>query len=113
MATTILLPATDYPHIAIEAGHEPHIQGHRIRVLDIVAARDLGGYTPEEIAGTVYSQLSLAEVYSALAYYEDHRSEIDAASAAEVEAVANFQRQHPELVGRASMANHRLRDSAS
>ena len=86
MATTILLPATDYPHIAIEAGHEPHIQGHRIRVRDIVAARDLGGYTPEEIAGTVYSQLSLAEIYSALAYYEDHRSEIDA-----------WQRRHSEL----------------
>ena len=93
--------------------HEPHVQGHRIRVRDIVAARDLGGYTPEEIARTVYLQLSLAEVCSALAYYEDHRSEIDAASAAEAVAVSKFHKQHPELVGRASMAKQRLRDSAS
>ena len=99
MATTMKLSSTDYPHIAIEAGRAPHLQGHRIRVRDIVAARDLGGYTAEEIARTVYPQLSLAEVYSALAYYEDHRSEIDAASIAEADVVANFQRQHPELVG--------------
>ena len=58
-------------------GGEPRIADHRIRVRDIVAARDLGGFTPEEIASSVYPNLSLAQVYSALAYYEDHREEID------------------------------------
>jgi uncharacterized protein (DUF433 family) len=35
-------------------GGEARIAGHRIRVRDIVAARDLGGLTPEEIAATIY-----------------------------------------------------------
>ena len=56
---------------------EPRIAEHRIRVRDVVAARDLGGYTPEEIAASVYPSLTLAQVYAALAYYEDHRAEID------------------------------------
>jgi len=71
---------TEYVHIVCTpgvVGSEPRIAGHRIRVRDIVAARDLGGLTPEEIAASVYPELTLAEVYSALAYYEDHHDEID------------------------------------
>jgi uncharacterized protein (DUF433 family) len=37
-------------------GGEARIDGHRIRVRDIVAARDLGGLTPEEIAASVYPE---------------------------------------------------------
>jgi uncharacterized protein (DUF433 family) len=44
-----------------------------MRVRDIVAARDLGGMAPEEIAANVYPALTLAQVYAAWAYYEDHR----------------------------------------
>jgi uncharacterized protein (DUF433 family) len=74
------------------------VAGHRIRVRDIVAARDLGGLTPEEIAASVYPDLTLAEVYAALAYYEDHRDEIDAEFAGESRFVEDFLRQHPGLV---------------
>jgi uncharacterized protein (DUF433 family) len=49
-------------------------------VRDIVAARDFAGLTPAEIAANVYPDLTLAQVYAALAYYEDHREEIDRAS---------------------------------
>ena len=79
-------------------GGEPRLKGHRIRVRDIVAARDLGGCTPEEIAGTVYPQLTLAQVYSALAFYEDHPKEIDQAARNEARFMEEFQRRHPELV---------------
>lgn len=79
-------------------GGEPHIAGHRIRVRDIVAARDQGGFTPEEIAASVYPHLTLAEVYSALAYYEDHRQQIDSAMRSEAQSIAQFRRQYPELV---------------
>ena len=47
---------TEYSHIVRTpgiVGGEPRIEGHRVRVRDIVAARDLGGLTPEEIAATV------------------------------------------------------------
>jgi len=92
---------TEYAHIVCTPGivaGEPRIAGRRLRVRDVVAARDLGGFTPEEIAATIYPDVSLAEVYAALAYYEDHREEIDRAARYEAGAVDEFRRLHPELV---------------
>jgi uncharacterized protein (DUF433 family) len=91
---------TDYVHIVRTpgvVGGEPRIAGRRIRVRDIVAARDLGGLTPEEIAANVYPELSLAEVYSALAYYEDHHAEIEQAARRESWFVRRFLKVHPQL----------------
>ena len=81
-------------------GGEARIDGYRIRVRDIVAARDLGGLTPEEIAANVYPELRLAQVYSALAYYEDHRDEIDQAMHNEARFVEQFLHDHPQRVCR-------------
>ncbi|MEW6301247.1 MAG: DUF433 domain-containing protein [Thermodesulfobacteriota bacterium] len=92
---------TEYVHIVRTPGvmgGEPHIAGRRIRVRDIVAARDLGGLAPEEIAATVYPELTLAEVYSALAYYEDHHDEIEQAARRESQFVKRFLKAHPQLV---------------
>lgn len=75
---------------------EPRIDGHRIRVRDVVAMRDFRGYTPEEIAATAYPQLSLAQVYAALAYYEDHRAEIQKLAEREAAFVKQFQREHAD-----------------
>jgi uncharacterized protein (DUF433 family) len=91
---------TEFAHIVRTpgiVGGEPRIADHRIRVRDIVTARDLAGYSPEEIAGTVYPDLTLAQVYAALAYYEDHRDEIDLASQSEANAADAFLRSHPDL----------------
>jgi uncharacterized protein (DUF433 family) len=57
---------TQYSYIVYTpgiVGGEARIDGYRIRVRDIVAARDLGGLTPEEIAANVYPELTLAQVY--------------------------------------------------
>ena len=58
----------------------------------------LRGYSPEEIAGSVYPELTLAQVYAALAYYEDHRDEINEAGEAEAATAAEFVKSHPDLV---------------
>ena len=63
-----------------------------------MVARDRGGMTPEEIASSVYPGLTLGQVYAALAYYEDHREEIDRAFEVEARVVEEFRREHPELV---------------
>ncbi len=63
-----------------------------------MVARDRGGFTPEEIAATVYPSLTLAQVYAALAYYADHREEIERAFEDEARSVEEFRREHPELV---------------
>ena len=69
---------TPVQHIAIIpglAGGQPHIAGHRIKVRDIAFWHEHRGMSPDEIS-TAYD-LDLAEVYAALAYYFDHREEID------------------------------------
>jgi len=57
-------------------GGRPCIAGTGIRVLDIVAAMLFHDQTPAEIA-EAYA-LSLAQVHAALAYYYEHKAEIDA-----------------------------------
>ena len=56
-------------------GGRPHIAGTRITVADIVIMHLRMGQSLEEIAGRY--DLDLADVYAAMAYYYDHRSEID------------------------------------
>lgn len=65
-------------HIEIESGTvggKPHVAGHRITVQNIVIWHDWVGLSVDEIASTYH--ISLADVYAALAYYHDHRDEID------------------------------------
>ncbi len=57
------------------AGGKPRIAGHRITVQNIVIWHERIGKSVDEIAAEY--DLTLADVYAALAYYYDHRSEID------------------------------------
>jgi uncharacterized protein (DUF433 family) len=59
------------------AGGKPRITGRRITVQNIVIWHERMGLNADEIA-TAYD-LTLADVYAALAYYYDHRIEIDEA----------------------------------
>ncbi len=70
------MQATD--HISIDpetcSGH-PRVAGTRIRVSNIVLWTEQGK-SPDEIVAN-YPQLSLADVYAAMAFYFDHREEMD------------------------------------
>jgi len=57
------------------AGGKPRIAGHRIKVQDIAIWHERLGRSADEIAAEY--DLPLASVYAALAYYFDHRAEID------------------------------------
>jgi uncharacterized protein (DUF433 family) len=61
------------------AGGRPRIAGHRIRVQDVVIWHQDMRMTAKEIASDY--DLTLADVHAALAYYYDHREEIDKAIA--------------------------------
>jgi uncharacterized protein (DUF433 family) len=100
MSSQISTIPTEYAHIVRTPGvlaGEARIEGYRIRVRDVVAARDLGGFTPEEIATSVFPGITRAQVYAALAYYEDHRDEIDRAALEEARIADEFRKQHPNL----------------
>ncbi len=53
----------------------PNIVGTRVRVQDIYIDSEVHGMTPDDIAAG-YPQMTLAQVHAALAYYFDHRDEI-------------------------------------
>jgi len=89
---------TEYAHIVRTTGvvgGEPRIANTRIRVRDIVLARDIQAAMPEEIVATIYPHLTLAQVYSALAYYEDHRDEVNAFQQRENEYLEELQKSPP------------------
>lgn len=54
---------------------QPIIAGTQVRVSDLVASHLYRGHSPEALA--VNYQLSLGQVYAALAYYYQHKGEID------------------------------------
>ena len=57
-------------------GPKARIAGHRIRVQDVAIWHEKLGMSPDEIIES-YPTLTLAEVHAALAYYWDHRDEIE------------------------------------
>jgi uncharacterized protein (DUF433 family) len=58
-------------------GGKACIAGHRIRVMDIVVMHERAGMSPDEIVDQ-FPSITLADVHAALAYYFDHRDEIEA-----------------------------------
>ena len=78
---------TEYPHIFINEKGVPCLNGTRLRVQDVAATHVYWKWGPEAIQ-TSWDMHTLAEIYSALAYFYDHRDEIEAAWA-EDERVAN------------------------
>jgi uncharacterized protein (DUF433 family) len=72
------------------AGGKPHIAGRRLTVQQIVVWHEQMGYSVDEIASQY--DLTLSEIYAALAYYYDHKDAIDH-SIDESEAFANALRQ--------------------
>ena len=71
-------------HIEITAGvagGKPRISGHRITVQNIVIWHEQMGKSADEISAEY--DLPLAAIYAALAYYFDHRQEINDSIAAD------------------------------
>jgi uncharacterized protein (DUF433 family) len=72
-----LLPG--HPYVKVVSGRgglRPVIKGTRVGV-DVIVGYTQAGYEPQEIAAEILPQLSLAQVYDALSYYEDHRESMD------------------------------------
>ena len=73
------------------AGGRARITGHRITVQNVVIWHERMGLSADEIASNY--GLSLADVYAALAYYYDHRQEIDQAIMVDESYVAELRGQ--------------------
>lgn len=72
----IRMRPTEYPHIFWnEAKGVPCISGTRLRVQDVVA-HHLAGRSLADVE-EAYPSYSRAEILSALAYYYDHKDDVD------------------------------------
>ncbi len=78
------------------AGGKPRIAGHRITVQDIVIWHEWLGRSVDEIAAEY--DLNLAAIYAALAYYHDHREEIDLAIKEDETFIKALRREIPSRV---------------
>lgn len=89
-ATTLDQHIENTPEVC---GGKPRLAGRRITVQHIAVEHERLGLSVDEIASE--HDLELAEVYAALAYYHDHRVEIDAAARADEELVKALRQATP------------------
>ncbi|MBE9239259.1 DUF433 domain-containing protein [Anabaena aphanizomenioides LEGE 00250] len=88
------LVSQEYIEIAADVrSGKPRIVGTRIAVEDVAVLHLKLGYSLVEIAGKY--DLSLASVYAVMAYYFDHRDEINGRTVQEDELVEVLKQKHP------------------
>jgi len=77
------LTTTDYKHIVLNDRQVPVIEGSTMKVIEIAMAQRAHGWTPEEIHIN-HRYLTMGQIHSALSYYWDHKSELEATMDAEL-----------------------------
>lgn len=68
---------TSYEHVRLDAKGIPVIVGTTMKVVELVMAQIAHGWSPEELRFQ-HSYLTLGQIHSALAYYWDHKEQLDA-----------------------------------
>ncbi len=72
----MVLVATNYEHIALNEANIVFIKGTNMKVVELVSTYLSSDSSPEEIQSQ-HPYLSLGQIYSALAYYWDHKEALD------------------------------------
>jgi uncharacterized protein (DUF433 family) len=67
---------TRYEHIALNEDRVPGIVDTTMKVVELVVEQQAYGWSPEELHFQ-HPYLTLGQIHSALAYYWDHREELD------------------------------------
>lgn len=68
---------TEYKHILLDDRACPYIEGTSMKIVELVTSIHAYGWSPEELHFQ-YPHLSMSQIYAALAYYWEHKEEIDA-----------------------------------
>ncbi len=82
---------TRYEHICLDERNMAFIAGTTMKVVELVAEKLAYGWSPEELHFQ-HPYLTLGQIYSALAYYADHKEELDREMAARLANVESIQR---------------------
>jgi uncharacterized protein (DUF433 family) len=71
------LPApSEYPHVTLDERGVPVLTGTTMKVVELVMAQKAYGWSPEELHFQ-HPDLPLSQIHAALAYYWDHRTDLD------------------------------------
>jgi len=98
IATPINLISRDERGIA-------YIADTKMKVRQIAVEKNVWGLTPEEIQQG-HEHLSLAQIYAALAYYYDHKADIDAEIEQVKREVEALRARHPNPLTRQELDAH-------
>lgn len=71
------LTQTSYEHVLLDEQGVPLLAGAGMKIVELVLEHLAYGWSPEELHFQ-HPYLSLGQIYSALAYYWDHREALDA-----------------------------------
>jgi uncharacterized protein (DUF433 family) len=70
------MATVEYGHVVLSSTGVPFVAGTQIKVVEIVMDQIAHGWDADEIHRQ-HPNLTLSQIHSALAYYYDHRREID------------------------------------
>lgn len=71
-----MLSETRYEHIILNEARVPMIVGTTMKVIELALDHLAYGWSPEELHFQ-HPHLTLGQIHSALAYYWDHKAELD------------------------------------
>lgn len=71
-----MIVETRYEHIILDEKKVPTIAGTTMKVIELVLDSHAYGWSPEELHFQ-HPHLTLGQIHSALAYYWDHKDELD------------------------------------
>ena len=95
------LADTRYEHIVLDEDRIPLISGTTMKVIELILEQSAHGWSAEELHFQ-HPYLSLGKIHSALAYYWDHKDELDQDIETRLERVNQLRREStpPPLIDR-------------
>ena len=86
-----MLTETRYEHIQVTEDQVPMIVGTTMKVVELITNHLAYGWSPEELHFQ-HPYLSMGQIHSALAYYWDHKTELDQDIEERLESVDQIQK---------------------
>jgi uncharacterized protein (DUF433 family) len=96
---------THYEHIVLDEDRAPRVSGTTMKVVELVTAQQAYGWSPEELAFQ-FPYLTLGQTHSALAYYWDHRQELDDDITRRLRRVEELRKSTPTATGVERLGRH-------
>lgn len=87
--------STEYKYIELDDRNVPLVSGTTMKVIELVTGQIAYGWSPEELHFQ-HPYLTMSQIYSALAYYWDHKEELDTDIQKREEYAANLRKQAGE-----------------